>query len=123
MDITVQGKNDTFTKAAIKSVNERVWSIQDRGAGLPKIPAGKPVTIVFIRAGDAEYRLSTQVLESQGDHLVLDHTDNLKRKQLRNWVRVDVNIPCKAILTEKVLVKSNGEGETEIPRGTAMNGP
>lgn len=80
--------------ASIVAVNEKYWSIL-RPQGAPVAP-GTWVRINVTRPGDAEYRIRAQVLEDLDGELRLKHTRDLSRNQLRNWVRVDVDLPVKA---------------------------
>lgn len=82
-------------KSSILRVDERSWSIS-RPDG-PIIPRGTVVRLNMTRAGDAEYRIETRVIADEKGELFLEHTRKLSRNQLRNWVRVDVDIPVKAL--------------------------
>lgn len=80
---------------AIVDVNERYWSVL-RPEG-PVVPVGTHIKVNLTRPGDAEYRIQTQVIEDSSGELHLKHTRELFRNQLRNWVRVDVDIPAKVL--------------------------
>lgn len=54
-----------------------------------------PLTLGITRFSDAEYSIKTDVVSVIDSKLVLEHSRNLSRKQLRNWVRVDTNIPAQ----------------------------
>lgn len=82
-------------QTSIVDVNERHWAIL-RPEGPPVAP-GTRVRLNLTRPGDAEYRVSAQVLKDIGGELQLKHTRDLSRNQLRNWVRVDVDIPAKVL--------------------------
>lgn len=82
-------------KSPILRVDERSWSIC-RPDG-PTIPRGTVVRLNMTRSGDAEYRIETRVIADEKGELFLEHTRKLSRNQLRNWVRVDVDIPVKAL--------------------------
>jgi c-di-GMP-binding flagellar brake protein YcgR len=50
-----------------------------------------------LRPGDGEYAVKLAVTATRlGQKTIfLPHTRAMERKQLRNWVRIDVNIPCR----------------------------
>lgn len=81
--------------ASITSVSEKEWAIT-RPEG-PNVPAGTRLQVNITRPGDAEYKVRTQVLQDTQNELRLVHTRDLVRNQLRNWVRIDVDLPVRAL--------------------------
>jgi len=79
--------------ASILRVTEKYWAVS-RPEGVAVVP-GSWVRINITRPGDAEYRIRTQVVADIEGELRLAHTRDLSRNQLRNWVRVDVDLPAK----------------------------
>jgi c-di-GMP-binding flagellar brake protein YcgR len=61
------------------------------------------IEISILRSGDGEYLANLTILATRiGVNLIfLPHTRALERKQLRNWVRIDVNIPCRVTVMGK----------------------
>ena len=83
----------------VLDTDERQWSIT-RPEG-PEFEAGTWMHMNMIRPGDAEYAFRTQVLKDSNEELVLYHTNKLNRTQQRNWLRIAVDIPVKAIQVGK----------------------
>lgn len=83
-----------FTGKIIE-VSEDAWALQMLDDNMTWMQAGQSLPITFIRSGDAEYELEVIVQSVIHDVVYLPHTSDLTRKQLRNWVRIDVNLPCK----------------------------
>jgi len=82
--------------AVVDDVDERRWSIVNPFDGNDKIRSGMKIRMALTRGGDAEYGIETEIEEVRARSLVLKHTRRLNRRQLRNWVRVDVNLPSTA---------------------------
>jgi c-di-GMP-binding flagellar brake protein YcgR len=76
----------------VEEVNELFWCVGKPSFAVSK---GKNVRLYLTRQGDAEYTIETEIDEVQTHRLVLRHTRDLQRKQLRNWVRVDVSLPVQ----------------------------
>ncbi len=113
------GLNGIFSKAKVKLVDERCWSLEANENTTIRFEIGQAISIWFIRAGDAEYRIESQVLDTTDELILLEHSLNLQRKQLRNWVRVDVNIPCRAALLETI---HKDDAPPDIIPGSATSG-
>ena len=84
-------------KGRIQEVREKAWAISLDGEIPPTVAVGGAVELSLLRPGDGEYAVKLPVLATRlGQRMVyLPHTRQLERKQLRNWVRIDVNIPCR----------------------------
>jgi len=75
--------------------------------------AGNQVKFAFARQNDGFYGISLTVLEYDGaGTLTLGHSLELKRNQLRQYARVEVNIPLKFSL-----VKTSDPEKSEVKRG------
>ncbi|MFC1584367.1 PilZ domain-containing protein [Fibrobacterota bacterium] len=123
MPVTIGNrKSDMSIKATIKEIDERVWSLEGKDLPIGQINQNQSLPVWFIRPGDAEYRLKIRVKEIRDGSIVLEHTHDLQRKQLRNWVRVDVNIPCKATLVKKTGGKDESPDKDDLPNGTVLEG-
>jgi c-di-GMP-binding flagellar brake protein YcgR len=64
---------------------------------LPAFYQGQQIAIAFARQGDGLYAIELKVLSFDSDTLVLElqHTREMKRNQLRQFVRIEVNLPMK----------------------------
>lgn len=93
-------------KGRIQEVREKAWAISLDAEIPPSVAVGGAVELSLLRPGDGEYVVKLPVLATRlGQRMVyLPHTRQLERKQLRNWVRIDVNIPCR------VTVMARNEG-------------
>ncbi len=69
-----------------------------------QIPAeswiGKNIRVILTRQGDAVYSARVRVLGVDGKNLILSHTEELEKQQLRRWVRQEVQFPVEAELLE-----------------------
>ena len=72
--------------------------------------------LALLRAGDGEYAVRLPILATRlGQRQIhLPHTRTLERKQLRNWVRIDVNIPCRVTVMARVEGWQKGEGGPSV---------
>jgi c-di-GMP-binding flagellar brake protein YcgR len=77
----------------IRNVDEKTWSTENPFEGNLGVHAGQPAKLSMTRGGDAEYTIDTEILQVKDLFISFKHTRHLSRRQLRNWVRVDVSIP------------------------------
>ena len=117
-----KAKGDLSIVAIVKNVDEKNWTLGTKIDSFSGIYAGDKINIWFIRPGDGEYKLQVEVSETHGNEILLDHTLKMTRKQLRNWVRVDVNIPCKAVVDKLADDSKNTQLSDTLKRGMVMNG-
>lgn len=70
----------------------------------PVFHPGQQVTIAFARQGDGLYAIDTKVLSYDQDSLVIElsHTREMKRNQLRQFVRIEINLPVKVRILQAV---------------------
>jgi len=122
-------KNDTeFIKCTIQSLDEKSWKLTTLEGDFSYFSENKELSVWHIRPGDAEYRIDTKILNRADSFLELDHSMVFNRKQLRNWVRIDVNIPCKTTLVEEGKEEPVDETESEsvkkikYSKGTIFDG-
>ena len=80
----------------IEEVDERRWITANPFREKLAFHVGMKARLSLTRGGDAEYGIDTELEEARDHSLIFRHTRKLSRKQLRNWVRVDVNIPATA---------------------------
>ncbi len=118
LNVKLQNTQDNLP-SQIADLSEALWVLE-----LPPgviLQVGDIIFIWFIRGGDAEYSLSTVVTKYYDNKAVLEHRLKMERKQLRNWVRIDVNLPCRAILTMVPDQEDNSE-TPPLQRGAALEG-
>jgi len=116
------GKSTPPISAKISDITEKCWSLHVTDAVID-LEAGKSINISFIRGGDAEYKLDSEIIEWDSGILILKHTNDLSRNQLRNWVRVDVNIPCRIVVTTTPSKnQKQASKEESIAKGSSLNG-
>ena len=89
--------NEVAAQGILHDGNEQFWTVELAGNSV-NFHKGQDLYVSFIRHGDAEYRIKCRCLGNSSDKLQLEHSLSLERKQLRNWVRVEVNLPCQARL-------------------------
>lgn len=119
--ISLISAKDNKYSAKVTEVSEMNWVVQLLDSGVSGLKSGDHLTFSFIRNGDAEYTGKVQVLSLDSDSLILGHTLELERKQLRNWVRVEVNLPCQVILLTELNLKLS-QASLQMPKGTALSG-
>ncbi|MCQ2098057.1 MAG: pilus assembly protein PilZ [Fibrobacter sp.] len=86
-----------FKHSEIVWKTEKEWAISyDGSCGPANLFVGKDVMIRWTRPGDAVYSSTLEVRSSTVNTLVLPHSDNLDKRQLRRWVREQVSFPLKA---------------------------
>ncbi|MDQ3000665.1 MAG: PilZ domain-containing protein [Fibrobacterota bacterium] len=97
MPVTLIDGEGTVHKGRIQDVREKAWTVVLEGEIPPTVAVGAAVDLSLLRSGDGEYAVLLPVIATRlGQCLIfLPHTRTLERKQLRNWVRIDVNIPCR----------------------------
>lgn len=79
--------------AQVEDVDERRWVVNNPFDRSLDIRQGTRVRLSMTRGGDAEYGIETEVDDAHDFKLSFKHTRRLIRRQLRNWVRIDVNLP------------------------------
>ena len=119
MPATLIDGDGTQCKGRVHEVREKVWAVVLEGEIPPTAAVGAAVELSLLRSGDGEYvvRLPITATRLGARAIFLPHTRVLERKQLRNWVRIDVNIPCR------VTVMAKPEGWTRESAGPAGPGP
>ena len=126
MVVTLTDGEGVARRGRVSEVKEKNWSVVLENDIPSSLVIDVPVEITILRSGDGEYSTQLVVQSTRvGAQLIfLPHTRALERKQLRNWVRIDVNIPCR------VTVMAKPEGWRPSPPGLAspagsvgQNGP
>lgn len=117
MQVTVNDGEGLLRRGRVTDVKEKSWSIVFENEIPSRITPEIPVEINIIRTGDGEYSTQLVILSTRvgAQLMALPHTRALERKQLRNWVRIDVNIPCR------ITVMAKPEGWR--PNSNEQNGP
>ena len=97
MPVTLIDGEGTARKGRIQDVREKAWTVVLEDEIPPTVAIGAAVDLSLLRSGDGEYAVMLPDIATRlGPRLnFLPHTRTLERKQLRNWVRIDVNIPCR----------------------------
>jgi hypothetical protein len=106
----------------VQNVSERNWQVAVAEEFPGEIAPNQTLEIGILRPGDAEYRVqaSLTALRTGSRTLVLAHTRSLERKQLRNWVRVEVNLPCRITVISGP--EKPGPGDKLLPAGLVVEG-
>lgn len=87
---------DVSTGSSILVNNEKSWSIKNGFDNIKDLKGSVKVTLT--RFSDGEYAIKAPILLVTKNEIVLAHTRDLTRKQLRNWVRVEINLTVKVKL-------------------------
>jgi hypothetical protein len=103
MPITLLDGDGQGIKGRICEVGERQWMVELEEDIPPTIAVGAAVDASMLRSNDGEYtaRLTISGTRFGNRTVTFAHTRTLERKQLRNWVRIDVNIPCRVTVMSK----------------------
>jgi hypothetical protein len=97
MTVNLTDDEGSIRKGRVQEVREQAWAIALETEIPPTVAVGGAVELSLLRPGDGEYAVKLPVTATRlGQKAIfLPHTRALERKQLRNWVRIDVNIPCR----------------------------
>jgi hypothetical protein len=116
MFISLIDGEGSVRKGRVQEVREKYWTVSLEAEIPPTVAVGAAVDISLLRSGDGEYavRLPITATRLGQRQIYLPHTRTLERKQLRNWVRIDVNIPCR------VTVMSRPEGWDKTMGGPSV---
>lgn len=112
--------DDVQVKGSVTDMNEKTWVVGCDD--LSRLGGKAEVEAHVLRAGDAEYVLRAPILGLRhgAGTLQLGHTRELQRKQLRSWVRIDVNLPCR--VTVLAGPENLEDGEMSLPTGLVLEG-
>jgi len=116
MPVNVTDGEGTVRKGRLHEVREKSWAVVLEAEIPPTVAVGAAVELSLLRSGDGEYVVRLPIVATRlgARAIFLNHTRALERKQLRNWVRIDVNIPCR------VTVMAKPEGWTKEIGGPGM---
>lgn len=116
MMVSLVDGEGSLRKGRIHEVKERSWIVALDAEIPPTVAVGAAVELALLRSGDGEYSVRLPIMATRlGQRQIhLPHTRTLDRKQLRNWVRIDVNIPCR------VTVMARAEGWDKSMGGPAV---
>ncbi len=103
MPVTVIDGEGQARKGRLAEIKEKHWAVLMDEEIPPTIMVSAAIHVAILRSGDGEYSTLLTVMATRlGARLVyFGHTRNMERKQLRNWVRIDVNIPCRVTVMAK----------------------
>ena len=119
-------KNSSYS-AAVWDKNDLELHIAILDASYPQISPGEEVKFSFLREDDGRYYFSAQVIRTYMDRsrlvLVLPHTENLSKIQLRESIRWRVRLPVKVLVVEPSQIASLllSEGLEGLIEGTMEN--
>ena len=99
---------DQLSQGRIESVTEADWAIS--GIASSDVEVGKAIKISFTRSGDSEYTLHGAVMGTEEGTIVVKHSRNLSRQQLRNWVRIDLSLP----VIVRTRIKDRNENDLDL---------
>lgn len=104
MPVSLTDGEGSIRKGRIHEVKEKSWTVALDAEIPPTVAVGAAVDLALLRSGDGEYavRLPITATRLGQRQIYLPHTRALDRKQLRNWVRIDVNIPCRVTVMARV---------------------
>lgn len=116
------GSNKSTSYRALVIMNFEPYLRIQIERGMEDVPAfhpGHQVAIAFARQGDGLYAIEMRVLSFDKDSQIveLQHTREMKRNQLRQFVRIEVNLPLKIRILQavsdddKLLVGKQFEGK------------
>ncbi len=103
MLVTLMDNDGEPHKGRISDVSEKLWAVTMDSEIPPSLSVGAATEISILRNGDGDYgvRLAINSTRLGANVIFLPHTRVLERKQMRNWVRIDVNIPCRVTVMGK----------------------
>ena len=100
VDILLDG-GAKLKHSEILSRREKYWKVSyDDSFGPGKSYVGKEVRIRWTRPEDAVYSAYVKVMDSEPGKLVLRHSNELEKQQLRRWLREVVNFPVEVTLAD-----------------------
>lgn len=104
MPVSLIDGEGAVRKGRIHEVKEKSWIVALDSEIPPTVAVGAAVDLSLLRSGDGEYSVRLPITATRlGQRQIhLPHTRVLDRKQLRNWVRIDVNIPCRVTVMARV---------------------
>lgn len=116
MPITLTDDEGAPCKGRIQEVTEKSWAVALEAEIPPTVAVGAAAEISVLRSGDGEYVVRLTILATRlGSRAVfLPHTRTLERRQMRNWVRIDVNIPCRVTAMAKPEDWTPGSGGPSV---------
>ena len=100
VDILLDGVGK-LKHSEILSQREKIWKVAyDDSFGPGSSYVGKDVRIRWTRPEDAVYSANVKVFASEPGKLVLRHSMQLEKQQLRRWLREIVNFPVEATFAD-----------------------
>lgn len=112
--------NGVTSTSTIRTINEKNWSVSNSFENSSAMKGEMKVTLT--RFSDGEYTIKTNVVSTTASEVILEHTRDLARKQLRNWVRVEINIPVRVKLLKLKSQTSVKEGSLLVGKLSDISG-
>jgi c-di-GMP-binding flagellar brake protein YcgR len=107
-------------KASVSRRDERTFTLQYKAdqEEMVRIAPGDEIRFAFARHNDGLYGIALRVAESDGaGHVVVYHTTDVRRNQLRQYVRIETSLPLKLRL-----VQTRDEERGAVARGQRVEG-
>jgi uncharacterized membrane protein len=102
-------------KAIVRQTGEFGFELHYDAAAedVGRLTPGEEVKFVFSRQNDGLYGVPIRIRRAEGDGIIhAFHSANMRRNQLRQFVRIDVNLPMKLRL-----VKTADPASSQVPPG------
>lgn len=98
VDLEFEGMR-VVKRSVILERSEKNWSVQVDGLGdVAKNPVGMRVLVRWTRMNDAVYSTWIPIISATPNKIVLNHSEQLNKDQLRKWIREVVDFPVEAKL-------------------------
>lgn len=109
-----------LSQSVILGVGEDTWKVLNSFRLIPALKSELKLSIT--RFSDGEYSIRTEIVEATSEALTLKHTRRLTRKQLRNWVRVDISTSVKVKLISLQNTDKLSEGTLIVGKLSDISG-
>ncbi len=104
LSLPVQKDVRQIVHRKIQMIDERCWNVNLEDARLENDIVGDKISVRFTIPGEAVYSAQVRVLGVDGSgHLTLSHSTDIRKEQLRRWLRLSVNFPVRVRNGERSL--------------------
>lgn len=87
----------------INQLDEVSWGVKNTNTFLAEYLSGKRVDVRLNIPGEAVYHANVRVIQVTSDSILLEHSTQLHKEQLRRWMRLAVNFPVKLEYKGKII--------------------